>query len=96
MERVKFSDIIKDLISNELLEIDIPPTRTLSGIKRSEFSKLVSEFSCNNNSFRQFGDLLKKIFSENFSNIPIYFITVPNKYEKYICECIHENLAKVG
>ena len=79
LEEVSYENILPSLIENEELELSIPPTHTLSGIKYNYFKEIMMEI--NDNYIDNFKSDLARIFSENLKESRCFRITSPEKYD---------------
>lgn len=91
LDFVEYQEIEYLLIQNEIEELSIPPTHTLSGITRNYFIEIISE-----NELRSFKeDILDELRQLN-PTIKFGILTVPQKYsqsitKKIIEECFYES-----
>lgn len=84
---VELEEVLNELIENEILEIDFPPTHSLSGIKRNEFSSIIST-----KEFYDFKDKIEQVLRRNLVNARCYQITTPLDYELHITDRILEEI----
>ncbi len=92
IKKVTLEEIMPDLIENELLELSIPPTHTLSGINYNYFSETISKIEPN--FLNEFKSKLEKVFMENFIECNVFRITSPQKYSRGITEQIINTVTK--
>lgn len=80
IKETDFNDILPYLIDNELQELSIPPTHSLSGIDYNFFKELLEKND--QQFFNKFTYKLKKIFTENFNSARFFLVTSPQEYTK--------------
>ena len=87
IKRVELDEILSDLVENELLEIDLPPTHSLSGIKRNDFSRILSQ-----KELHKFRHEIENIIRKNFIRVKCYRVITPVQYEPYITSKIIQEI----
>jgi hypothetical protein len=92
LEEVTFENILPSLIENELLEISIPPTHSLSGIKYNYFKESMAVL--NKGFIESFTSRLERVFTENLKNTRCVRVVSPETYDLSITSKIIESICK--
>ncbi|MDY0278211.1 MAG: hypothetical protein RBQ97_09035 [Acholeplasma sp.] len=90
LEEVTFENILPSLIENELLEISIPPTHSLSGIKYNYFKESMT--AVNKDFIESFTSRLERVFTENLKNTRCVRVVSPETYDLSITSKIIESI----
>ena len=91
---VSLEEILPSLVENELLELSMPPTHTLSGIKYNYFKETL--INHDENFIANFKNKLKQIFVDNFNGKKCYKVISPKKYKVSITQEILETINNIN
>ena len=76
-KKVKLENTIDKLVSNEIQEIDLNPTHSLSGISNNYFSEYLHEFGL----MEEIKEKIRNIFLNNFREVDFYSVSMPKSYD---------------
>ncbi|VBB43650.1 hypothetical protein TRIP_B300035 [uncultured Desulfatiglans sp.] len=82
----RLEDVIPELVENEMKELSIPPTHSLSGIKYNYFAELLQE--CNPAIISKMRQDLFVVFAKDFGQSACYRISTPKTYDVSISDSI--------
>lgn len=86
IQETKFENILPNLIDNELKELSIPPTHSLSGINYNFFKESIENYDPK--LIKNFTQNLESIFRKNFSDARFFIVTSPKEYTKSITDSL--------